>query len=193
MKIMLVSAATPDYKSLQDISSVSFHDYAFLNGYGYDIKIIYDKERPASWYKIPAILDNFQKGCDFVFWIDCDAIIINKKIKLESFIEDGKDFYYSFDLFGMNCGVMLFRNTAEVKNLLYTAWAQNHLINHPWWEQAALRAIVDGGMFPFKKIKEIPASIFNSYEYWGGCLVYHLPEHPLYERIRQFKKIVSKI
>jgi hypothetical protein len=191
MRMCVVTAATPDYKELQSISSKTLLEYSALHGYGCDIKTIYDTERPASWYKIPAILEHFDKGNDFVFWIDCDAIIVNQNIKLESFVENGKDFYYSFDLFGMNCGVMLLRNSVEIKHLLYTAWAQTHFINHSWWEQAALRAVVDEGIFPWEKIKELPACIFNSYEYWRGCLVYHMPEHPLYERIRQFKKITK--
>jgi len=191
MKIAVVSAYTENIKDLYKITSKTLVEYCKLHNYHLLISKIVETERPAPWYKLTEILKCLVDGFDIVLWVDCDAIIVNKKIKIEDLIEEDKDFYYASNWLGMNSGVMIFRNTDDVKNFLIESWSQEQFVLHPWWEQAAIRHLLERKAFPLYKIKELPASILNSEEYYGGCLVYHMPETCLNERIKRFSEILG--
>ena len=191
MPIAVVTACDPHYAELQKLTSTTVKRYCDRHGYKARISV-YDKlERPASWYKLVEIQKAFNDGFDTVMWVDTDAIIVNMDKKIESLLREDKMFYYSNNWLGMNCGVMIMRDCMPIRLLLRMAWNQTQLINHSWWEQAALTAIIGHDKFPKELIMELPATEFNSEEYYGGCLVYHMPDTPMRERMRRFGDILG--
>jgi len=192
MPTAIVSACDANYAELQALTAPTIHGYAERHGYAALVSIYGETKRAPSWYKLVQIQEAFNQGYDTVLWVDTDAIIVNFSITVESLLRPGKTFYHSNNWYGMNCGVMILRDCIDVRRLLRAAWGQTHLIDHPWWEQAAIMALTSHGHFPADQIEEVPAAILNSEEYYGGCLVYHMPDTPLRERFKRFGRILSK-
>jgi hypothetical protein len=191
MKITVLSGADKNFSELQDITSKTLLDYCVYQNYELIIKEFHSTERPTSWYKIPEIIQCLKNGSDFVLWIDADAIIVNKNIRIESFIENGKDFYFANNYIGINCGVMLFRNSPLILNFLADIWNQTDYIYHMWWENGAIMDYLKNKSFPPEKLKMLDESVFNSPFYWKGCFIHHLWGTPLTERIRVFRSLVE--
>lgn len=191
MKFTVVSAADASYQELQRLTSSSLFEYANCQGYQCAISQINYCERPASWYKIPAILKAFSEGCDYAFWVDCDAILVNKHRRLESFLHHRKHLYISQTSFGPSCGVMMLKNSDQIHRLLDLAWQQVQFINHPWWEQQAIIHLFNTRQFDWSLIHWIPEDIFNCEWYWSGALVYHMPNTPNKERMKRFRRALG--
>lgn len=192
MPTAIVSACDPAYERLQRMTAPTIYEYAGMHGYAPIVSVYGELQRAPSWHKLIEIQKAFNEGFDTVLWIDTDAIIVNKSITIESILRPGKTFYYSNNWYGMNCGVMIMVDCLDVRRLLRAAWGQTHLIDHPWWEQAAIMALTSHGHFPQNQIEEVPSSILNCEEYYGGCLVYHMPDTPLSERYKRFGRILSR-
>jgi len=194
LNFTVISSATSSWKELQDITSKSLREYAKINNYQLQVDFVDEFERPASWYKVKKILKSFENNNDFSIWVDCDACIVNKSIKLESFVENGKDLYISKDKNGINCGVFMLRNNKSSIDLLNAIWKEEKFINRMWWEQAALMSLIRENKYPESKIKYLPKEIFNAYnhDFSDNSLIYHLPGASYHTRLERFKKVLGK-
>lgn len=72
-------------------------------------------ERGASWSKIPLIIDQLRKH-DIVLWLDDDAVLV-KPFDVRALIGDC-DMAIPEGHCGLNCGMMVFRNTPEAFKML---------------------------------------------------------------------------
>jgi hypothetical protein len=192
LKFSVLTSCDENFSELQDITSPNVRSYCEKHGYDCKISRIIEKERPASWYKIKKILNAFDDDYDYVFWIDADAIFVNKNIKLEDFIEENKLFYFSCNWAALNAGVFMMKNTEFNKEFLNKVWNYNCDVFNKWWEQLAIISLLESGHYPENLIKELPASVFNSEEYWSGCFVYHMIGEAYSDRLKKFRKILSK-
>lgn len=101
--------------------------------YGYDIIIgndLIDPSRPSAWSKLK-ICKYYLNQYDYIFYIDMDAIIMNKNIPLETFITLAGyqyDFILTEDWNGINTGVFFVKNTKFSSWFLELAWNQTQLI-----------------------------------------------------------------
>jgi hypothetical protein len=76
-----------------DLSSKNHLNYANTHNYTYIKRIVKDSDYSnwnPTWIKIDVLL-KILPLFDYVVWIDCDAIFIDEKIKIEEFITDGVD------------------------------------------------------------------------------------------------------
>ena len=96
-------------------------------------------DRPASWNKIPLIVDCLEFS-DYVIWLDSDIVIANFK---ENIIDDiGLEFFQGLvehHPIGQdvpNCGVWIL--TPQMLPILASIWREKKYINHGWWEQAGM-------------------------------------------------------
>lgn len=192
MDIAVCSACDTAYAPLQSLTAPTIQAYCKIQGYEPRVSIYGSLIRPPSWHKLIEIGKCLAEGFEAVLWVDTDAIVVRKQISIQSLMVEGKNLYLSSNWLGLNCGVILLKNAPSTRKLLHMAWSQTQLINHPWWEQAAIRAIIDNGLFDRDELLELPSSIFNSEEYYGGCLVYHMPDTPLTERIKRFGAILRR-
>ena len=135
---------------------------------------VYLKEnRPSSWAKIKAIQEEFKKTEDWIFWIDCDAIITNYEINLNSFIDENfdaifsTDGYYTKGHFWPSGACFLIKKTDRTIELLDKIWNQPKvIIDHCWWEQMALVKTINENAhlrscYKILKYKEIFSQIEN--------------------------------
>jgi hypothetical protein len=191
MKITVLTGCDASMQALQDITIIPVKEYCSRYGYDLSIRRFENPERPASWIKLPHIDDCFQKGSDYVFWIDTDATIVNQKIKLESFIKPGKQFYYARNFVDINAGVFMMQNTLEMRKFLRDLWNRTEFLNHPWWENTAMMAALFEGNPPASICEVLDEDIFNCPWYWSGCFVHHLWGISMVDRIKEFSKVVA--
>ncbi len=152
MRLCLATAYDDAYRAMGDICAASLTAYAAAHGLELRVfRTLPDTGRPPAWAKIPLITGLFDEGCDFVLWVDADAVAVRTDADIRAEIEDGKDAYLACHQLtgspmpGMtvildvpNTGVMLLRNSAWTRELLDAVWSRTAYLHHRWWENAAL-------------------------------------------------------
>lgn len=92
--------------------------------------------RPSSWMKIKALQETLIH-CERVLWVDADATPV-RMFKFPSFKPEA-DIVAVHDRNGLNAGIMLVESSEWVKQTLNVVWNRHEFLQHPWWEQEALR------------------------------------------------------
>jgi len=112
--------------------------------FGYEVLIhtaSADESRHPAWSKIKYLLDALATHGE-VIWIDSDALIVDLSRDLRKDVARRTDFAWVIHHFDdaehPNSGVVFVRNTPRTIALLKAVYDQEDLIEHPWWEQAAL-------------------------------------------------------
>lgn len=162
--------------------------------------------------KIKFILDTFKDNpdLDWIWWLDCDAMVTNYNIKLENIIDNDYDVIMSTDFNGLNCGSFLVKNSNKGKAWLEMIFSQRYVYkfySHPWPEQII---IMETARNYTEILKVVPQKTFNSYYYslygsnyghdgsgldrlgtsgnWQpGDFVIHFPGYPNNQRIEWIK------
>jgi hypothetical protein len=138
------------------ISGLTFAEYA--REWGWDLVLSGEdlsQGRPASWAKLPFVLELLAEY-DFVLWIDPDAAFLRFDEDISSVVEPGKDVYLVEHQWGIpiqrvpNAGVLLIRSGEWSRALFEQAWRHDHLIDHPWWDNAALMEVLGYDLSPAK-------------------------------------------
>jgi hypothetical protein len=155
MRVCLTTAFDAGYAAMGAVCEESLAAYAAAQGL--ELKVVRGvvPDRPPAWTKIRVIADLFMDGCDFVLWVDTDAVIVRHDIDIRGEIEDGKDLYlaaHKLDVFPMpgmmvrldvpNTGVMLLRNCDWTRAFLEDVWSRTDYLRHRWWENAAVIEIL---------------------------------------------------
>jgi len=143
MKKVIVTLASGTHSTYLDMSKSRLIEYG--KKHEYDVQIIDEVltiDRPPAWSKI-LLIQKLLKAYDIVFWIDSDAVIIDSSTDILDEIDLEKtELALVEHSFGgqthPNTGVMLIRRTDSILQFLELVWDQVDLINHPWWEQAAI-------------------------------------------------------
>jgi hypothetical protein len=137
----LCSIGSGPHEELLAISQPTFAAYAERHGYELVTTTQGDPRRPPAWAKVP-MLRQALKTYDLVLWIDADAVIVDGSHDIADELEP--DRFLGLVRHGEqqvpNTGVMLWRAGALAADLLDRTWRARRLINHPWWENAALLA-----------------------------------------------------
>jgi hypothetical protein len=139
----------------------SFTRYAERHGYEIVVGDGYANGRPPSWGKIP-LLQRLLTSYDFVLWIDADALIIDDTVDLETIVPH--DAFQAFVVtpsvpgagIAPCCGVWAFRAGMRAQEFLGEVWNQDDLIDHAWWEQAAVMRLT-GWRVEYPLAKEEPS------------------------------------
>jgi hypothetical protein len=143
MKKVIVTLASGTHNSYLEMSRSRLIEYG--KKHNYDVQVIDEVltiDRPPAWSKI-LLVQKLLKAYDIVLWIDSDAVIIDSSTDILNEIDLDKtelalvEHKYAGQTHP-NCGVMLFRRTESILRFLDLVWEQVDLINHPWWEQAAI-------------------------------------------------------
>ncbi len=161
MKILIVTGAnsSQEFGEMAAISFQSVRRYAALHPQIRVAKFfIEDPSGKHSWGKVPILLSLLQTA-DLVLWMDADALIIGKQ-DLAELCTGQHTLYISKDCNGINCGVMAWRRSREaIDALTRMQESRERLLDHIWFEQAALMEFVDE-----LDVKYLPKEVFNAYE-----------------------------
>ena len=165
------------------------------------------------WKACEVLVDEIRKDnpdLDWIWWLDCDAMITNYNIKLENIIDNDYDVIMSTDFNGLNCGSFLVKNSNRGKAWLEMIFSQRYVYkfySHPWPEQII---IMETARNYTEILKVVPQKTFNSYYYslygsnyghdgsgldrlgisgnWQpGDFVIHFPGYPNNQRIEWIK------
>lgn len=158
---------TPEIADYGRLTSEVAKTYAQQHGYRAIVATqVLDASRPAAWSKLLLIEQYLQTNpaCEWILWIDADAIIVNPACRLEDLIDEQADFIVAEDVppSRINTGVFLTRNKPATLNLLRRAYAKTQFVHHPWWEQLAVAEALlesDGTL----RSKIVPRHCFNSF------------------------------
>ena len=96
--------------------------------------------RPAAWDKILALQRAFSRGCELCMWMDAD-VVVRRPLALQPLVT--ADIIAMHDFNGLNTGVMLLRRSSSVDELLARSWNATQFLNAMWWEQRAIRYVLD--------------------------------------------------
>jgi hypothetical protein len=200
----IISGYTENIKELSDLSYGSYVAYCLKNNIDLERHQITDTDRPPSWYKIKLILSEFDKGHDWVMWVDADTLLVNNDFDITQLLDDVSEIIISKDINVMNCGVMIWRNNPRTRDILNAIWESTEFMHHPWWENAAFLNLYDKNLLGMQDVvKIVPQNILNAYDYnlyhtshENGQLndqsfIFHLPGLPYDVRLFVMKKFLE--
>ena len=102
------------FNDLAKITNVSKEVYCKTHDYDFLCKTDNIRtDRPIGWEKVE-IICNYMDEYDYIFYIECDATIVNHTIKIENIIDDNYDIVIGQvtnckDYIQVNAGVLLVR------------------------------------------------------------------------------------
>jgi hypothetical protein len=151
----ICSLATGPYVELLAIAAPSYEAYA--RRWGWDVILSVEElsaGRPAPWAKV-ALVRELLDAYDWVLWIDADACFVRLDADIAAEQEPGKDLYLVEHAWGeppqqstANTGVFMLRSGSWARDLLDAMWAREALIDHRWWENAALLELLGYNLDP---------------------------------------------
>ncbi len=186
-QITLATLHTPEIAAFGRWSTRVLKEYARRHGYKVLAKDTpLDAARPASWSKIPLTLKAFEDdSCQWLFWLDADALITRFDVPLTAFVDDDADFIVADDSPHslLNMGAFLIRNCPATRELMRRAYEKTEFLHHHWWEQPAIVDTIQRGVRGLR-VKIVPRGLFNSFapEYQEGQFVIHFAGASFAER-----------
>ena len=215
MKVAIVSAGSPDYKELADVTQPTRARYALKHGY--DPYYFETTRERGDACKYDAFNYLWSKGYDLMVWMDLDSQVMNSAIAIEGLcsafmglwtVNDGvygdSHFLWSYDQGGPNSGVYIVRFTSEGRHWMDRAYAtmlENGLADETAMEILATTA-------PFKEwVRACPGAVLNCYDYryygWEkythqinayqpGSFILHMPGYPNEVRIPELKRRLAE-
>ena len=141
----------------------------------------------ASGQQLRTLLISFHfhsRGCD-----RRDSLVMNHSVTLEMLVDDDYDVVLSHDCLGLNSGSVLWKNTLWTHAFLAEVFALHSDSSIPyidvWWEQAAIRHLLDIDSTTAEHVKVVPARSMNAWpggglscpeqEFHPGDFVVHFP------------------
>lgn len=169
------------YEEIAKLTVPNIQAYAARHGYGYRAC-----SHPGHFGKISALLESWDDA-DWLWWIDTDAIVTNRTIRLEDLAKHG-DVVLTCDGNGINSGSMIFRTIPEVRRTLVEMLNNRSVFDFPPWH--------DQNAFAYKlwgisdRVRVIHKRRLNSYpsDWQRGDFVLHWPGMPNHERIKLIER-----
>jgi len=151
---VIASLGCGKHEALLRISTRTFAPYAERHGYELDLSTtVPDASRPAPWGKI-TILRRLVQEHELVVWIDADAMIVDGRRDIGDELAPDRLMALVTHHMGStampNAGVWILRGGDEAVDLLDRIWDQDDLIDHPWWENAALCRLLGYDLDPVR-------------------------------------------
>ena len=142
MSKVIASLGAGAQSRLLTLASRSFRRYARRHGYQLELsREVLDAGRPAPWSKI-VLLKRLAETHEVILWLDADLVVVDSSCDIESELEPGKALYLvehrTREGRMPNSGVMLMRGGTETIAFLDEVYAQEDLVEHRWWENAAI-------------------------------------------------------
>jgi hypothetical protein len=126
----------------QRIARRSFARYGARHGYELVMQTsTLDPSRPPPWSKV-VLLRRLAREYDLLLWLDADLVVVDTSLDIASELEDGRFLYLvehaTKEGRMPNSGVMLLRGGPDTIAFLDDVYAQEDLVEHRWWENAAI-------------------------------------------------------
>ncbi len=179
-RVAVVTLHTPAIRELGEFTAANKRAYCARHGYDFIGEAdLLDAGRPPAWSKV-LLLQRHLADYDWLMWTDADSAFTNPDRDLGWLTATEADMVIARDASGINTGVFLIRNTPAAAAFLSRVWDQADLIDHRWWEQAAMMRLLDSGGAGIT-VQYARKRSLNSYpgEDWQpGDLIMHTPARP---------------
>lgn len=180
-KILVFTYANNDshhgcsFHKLLELTNPSKEEYCKIHGYDFYCQtenLVHNNPRDIGWEKIRIINDVIDKY-DYIFYVECDAIIMNHTIKIENLVDDNYDFIIGRGLndppekYHVNCGSFIVKCSEWTKQFMKNLYEKKDIINpnYPqnWAEQAAIMTELINNSEVRKHFKITHLRYLNSY------------------------------
>jgi hypothetical protein len=140
MSRAIASIGTGPHERLLRLAARSFRPYAKRHGYELHLHTeVVDSSRPAPWSKVRILRDLLDRH-DTVVWLDSDLVVLDPRTDIAADVPPDRFLALVEHRIGSarfpNTGVMVLRPDARA--FLDEVWEQEDLIDHRWWENAAI-------------------------------------------------------
>ena len=147
MKRVLVTGCTAegDWPAIWNITFPRILSYARRHDMDFWNAELRSCSRPRAWGKLTAILTAFE-SYDEVLWLDADVLVCDTSVSIFDEVGELHEHACCKQVCTQrgphwNTGVWVVRRSAI--GILAEAMMQDDLINHPWWEQAAINRVAE--------------------------------------------------
>lgn len=114
--------------------------------------------------KIEFILDLMNRhSFDWILWADCDVLITNFSIQLESLVDSAFDLIIANDCNEWNVGVFLLQNSPGGRAYMEHVWKLRDKYQDQNWQEQ--QAMIDLREEYASKTKVVPQRTINAYDY----------------------------
>jgi hypothetical protein len=155
---VLCSLAVGPQARLLRVAQGSFARYADRHGYELDLRReLLDSDRPAPWSKV-LVLRELLATHELVLWIDADAVVVDPARDIADDL--GTDDFmglveHTYDGVSMpNTGVLVLRRGETAREFLDAVWDSTDLVDHQWWENAAVMRHLGYDLDPPRRARE---------------------------------------
>jgi hypothetical protein len=160
MRKVIVSLGSGPQSRLLRIAERSFRRYAARHDYTLELHTqVLDPTRPAPWSKV-VLLRRLAESYDLVLWLDADLVIVDPSLDIACELEDGRFLYMvehqTREGHMPNSGVMMLRGGTQTIAFLDEVYAQEDLVNHRWWENAAICRLLGYRLDPVERDAPTP-------------------------------------
>jgi hypothetical protein len=162
-----------------------------------------------------SILEN-NPTIEWIWWLDCDAVITNFDIKIEEWCDSNYDFIITLDRYALNNGSYFIKNSNLGKQFLRDVLnLEDTFLDDKWPDQQPMISLLEYSEIYRNMTKFHPQRSFNSYDYdfyhhdhgnthdwdlfgkngnWqSGDFVIHYPGVKYDTRIELIKNILTKV
>ena len=158
---ILCTAYNRRYFQIGSVCEELLEEYCGRHGFQYYVERDENlsEGRPYPWAKIK-VIRKLLRTYEWVFWLDADAFIIDFDFNIKDYLDENFDLIFASDENGINTGVGFYRSSNRMLQFLDEAWNCEYAINHIWWEQKAIRDLLEKPNVNVKA-KIIPAEPIN--------------------------------
>jgi hypothetical protein len=202
MRIAIVTGWDAAMNGVAEVTYPNHSDYCSQHGYGHVTRHFWYEDRNPQWATLKLARECIHDW-DWLCFSDVDLIFANKGVRLESFLDTQADLVASYDVNGLNAGIIFVRNCPWAVNFLGKWWHEGpRFARHPSDEQTSLAYLLYRE--PKDRWEVVPQRRFNSFRYefypWldfpegqylPGDFVLHLPALSNQKRIEVFKEHLS--
>lgn len=166
MKIALVTAYDEAYKPLADLTWEQ-NKKVYAKIWGYDTYAVTDGFKnisDISWARTRKVIELLESGYDWVHAVGCDTLITNYDIRIESLVDNDKDFIIAVDCLNINNDSYFAHNTPNCINWLkhLDTLQDQYCMKHHWNDQ---QCMIDNIERLGNGLKVVSQKMINSYDY----------------------------
>lgn len=141
-RTVLCSVGVGPHAALLELAEPSFEGLAERHGWALELRWRpFPHDRPPAWNKIVAVR-SLLEDYETVVWIDADAVVMDPEPDITSVATPDRFLWMTKHHFQgedqPNTGVLVVHAGEEAERFLDATWSVTHLVDHPWWEQAAM-------------------------------------------------------
>ena len=156
------------YAGLAEITLPNKQAYCMRNGY--ELISTFDAGNAFDGWDRVRLVAEVLPQFDAVAWIDCDAVITNHDVAIESIVgwekrSIGPSFFMSYDVNGPNSGTFIARNTPIARQFFHALLKAGRPLvgSHHWQEQEAMIRFLASPPYAHGFVGWVDPSVMNAY------------------------------